>query len=265
MMEMVQNPLAAWNQYWNGSWYPYLLLGAVIYLLIFESRKKKAGYLAAYLIIVSFVYFCPVTAGIIQRCIGGLVYWRVLWLLPTVPVIAAAFAGLLGRIRNSGIQTVAVIVCLVLVVVSGTSVWQAGNYEKVANNQKVPQEVAESAEIIASLRSSENALVAASNPVASYLRVYDPSIQLAFGRDGRGRRSGKNGKLLYEHLNEPSPDYRIVAKRAIIEKCEFVIFAALQEQREESRQVMAEYGYQKVAEVNNYDIFQISIDILEES
>ena len=145
MMEMIQNPLAVWNQYWNGSWYPYLLLGAVIYLLIFESRKKKVGYLAAYLIIVSFVYFCPVTAGIIQRCIGGLVYWRVLWLLPTVPVIAAAFAGLLGRIRNSGIQTVAVIVCLVLVVVSGTSVWQAGNYEKVANNQKVPQEVAESA------------------------------------------------------------------------------------------------------------------------
>ena len=39
MMEMIQNPLVVWNQYWNGSWYPYLLLGAVIYLLIFESRK----------------------------------------------------------------------------------------------------------------------------------------------------------------------------------------------------------------------------------
>ena len=261
MTEIMQNPFTAWEQYWNGSWY----LVAVVYLLIFESRKKKAGYLAAYLIIVGFLFACPVTAGIIQKCIGGLVYWRVLWLLPVVPVIAAAFAGIVGRIRNGGIQTIAVILCLVLVTVGGTSVWQAGNYEKVANNQKVPQEAAESAEIIASLRSSEDAVVAASNTMASYLRVYDPSIQLAFGRDGRGRRSSKNGKLLYQHLNKPSPDYKIIAKRAIMDKCEFLVFAAPEEQREESRQILAEYGYQKVAEVNNYDIFQIPIAILNES
>lgn len=265
MTEIMQNPFTAWEHYWNGSWYPYLLLAAVVYLLIFERRKKKTGYLAAYLIIVAFLFFCPITAKIIQKCIGGLVYWRVLWLLPAVPVIAAAFAGIMGRIRKKGIRTIAVILCLTLAAVGGTSVWQAGNYEKVANNQKVPQEVAESAEIIVSLRSSEDAVVAASDTMASYLRVYDPSIQLAFGRDGKGRRSDKNGRLLYRHLNESSPDSKIIAKRAIMEKCEFLVFAAPEELREENRQILAEYGYQKVAEVNNYDIFQISIDILEEN
>lgn len=265
MINMIQNSLANWNQYWNGSWYPYLLLGAVVYLLIFERRKKKAVYLVAYLILVSFLFFCPLTAKVIQKCIGELVYWRVLWIFPVFAVIASAFTSLVEKIRNNGARILAVFVCLILIAAGGTSVWQAGNYEKVANNQKVPQEAAEAAEAIQTLRSSEDAIVAADNMIAPYLRVYDPSIQLAFGRDGRGRRSSRNGKLLYEHLNAPSPNYKIVAKRAIIEKCELLVFAPPQEQREECRQIMAEYGYQKVAEINNYDIFQISIDILGES
>ena len=83
--------------------------------------------------------------------------------------------------------------------VSGTSVWQAGNYVKVQNNQKVPNEVAQVAEVILNRRSSEDALTVADNHMASYLRVYDASIQLAFGRDGKGRRSG-NGKRLFNSL-----------------------------------------------------------------
>lgn len=265
MTTMIQNSLANWNRYWNGSWYPYLLLGAVLYLLIFERRKKKTVYLSVYLLLVSFLFFCPVTARVIQKCIGELVYWRVLWIFPVFAVIAAAFTSLAGRIRKKGARAFVVFICLALIVTGGTSVWQAGNYIKVANNQKVPQESAEAAEIIRSLRSSEDAIVAADNVIAPYLRVYDPSIQLAFGRDGRGKRSSKNGKRLYDHLNAASPDYENVAKRAILEKCEFLVFAPPQEQREESRQILAEYGYQKVAEINNYDIFQIPIDILKKS
>ena len=64
---------------------------AVLYLLIFREKIKKPDtILLVYLVISLAVFFCPITAKIIQKCIGELVYWRVLWIVPSVPVIAFA-------------------------------------------------------------------------------------------------------------------------------------------------------------------------------
>lgn len=81
--------------------------------------------------------------------------------LPAVPVMACAFTGLAGKIRNAGLQIIPVVLCLTLVIFCGTSVWQAGNYVKVANRQKVPEEAAQAAEVICRERSSQNSLVVA--------------------------------------------------------------------------------------------------------
>ena len=246
MREIFENALTSWDKYWNGSYCPYLLLGAALYLLLFERKRKKAGYLLGYLGITLFLFFCPLTSALIQKCIGSMVYWRAIWLLPAVPVI------------------IPVVLCLILVIFCGTSVWQAGNYVKVANRQKVPEETAQAAEVICRERSSQNSLVVADNHMAPYLRVYDPSIQLAFGRDGKGRRS-RNGKRLYEHLNALEPDYTIVAKRAKKEKCEFLIFRIPAEREAEVVGIMEKYGYQRISVIDNYSIFQIPIDILNEN
>ena len=257
MREILQNALTSWDKYWDGSIYPYLLLGTVLYLLFFEKKRKQVGYLLGYLAITLALMFCPVTAALIEKCIGGMVYWRVIWILPAVPVIALGFTSLLGRIRNAKLQIFPVVLCLLLVAVSGTSVWQAGNYVKVQNNQKVPDEVAQVAEVILNRRSSEDALTVADNHMASYLRVYDASIQLAFGRDGKGRRSG-NGKRLFNSLNVPEPDYGLVAKYAGKENCEFLVFRVPSERADEIGQIMKKYGYERISAINNYNIFQIS-------
>lgn len=148
MREIFENALTSWDKYWDGSFYPYLLLGAALYLLLFERKRKKAGYLLGYLGITLFLFFCPLTSALIQKCIGSMVYWRAIWLLPAVPVMACAFTGLAGKIRNAGLQIIPVVLCLTLVIFCGTSVWQAGNYVKVANRQKVPEEAAQAAEVI---------------------------------------------------------------------------------------------------------------------
>ncbi len=101
MREIFENALTSWDKYWDGSFYPYLLLGAALYLLLFERKRKKAGYLLGYLGITLFLFFCPLTSALIQKCIGSMVYWRAIWLLPAVPVMACAFTGLAGKIRNA--------------------------------------------------------------------------------------------------------------------------------------------------------------------
>ena len=91
MREILQNALTSWDKYWDGSIYPYLLLGAALYLLFFEKKRKQAGYLLGYLVITLALMFCPVTAALIEKCIGGMVYWRVVWIFPALPVIALGF------------------------------------------------------------------------------------------------------------------------------------------------------------------------------
>lgn len=255
MHEIIHNALASWDKYWDGSIYPYLLPGAALYLLFFERKRKKALYLLGYLGIVVVLFFCPVTAALIEKCIGDMVYWRVIWVIPVVPVIACGFTGLAGRIQNAKLQVIPVVLCLLLAGFGGISVWQAGNYVKVSNNQKVPEEVAQAAEVILQRRSSADSLVVADNHMASYLRVYDPSIQLAFGRDGKGRRS-RNGKRLYNNLNAVEPDYQVVAKRSAKEKCEFLILTIPAERESEALGAMESCGYQRITQIDNYSIFE---------
>ena len=46
MKEVINLIFSTWQSYWNGSWYPYLLAGAVVFILIClflngqYSRKK---------------------------------------------------------------------------------------------------------------------------------------------------------------------------------------------------------------------------------
>ena len=73
----------------NG-FYVYLLLAACLYFLVFGRKKERSRILSGYIVVFLAVFFCPVTAYIIQKCIGRSVYWRVLWILPAVPLIAYA-------------------------------------------------------------------------------------------------------------------------------------------------------------------------------
>ena len=82
--------LDAWQKYWGNGFYVYLLLAACLYFLVFGRKKERSRILSGYIVVFLAVFFCPVTAYIIQKCIGRSVYWRVLWVLPAVPLIAYA-------------------------------------------------------------------------------------------------------------------------------------------------------------------------------
>ena len=88
MREAIAVTLDAWQKYWGNGFYEYLLAVAGLYFLIFGRKKQKAKELLLYVAVVLIIFFCPVTAWIIQKCVGGSVYWRVLWILPMTPLIA---------------------------------------------------------------------------------------------------------------------------------------------------------------------------------
>ena len=95
MKELINQILNFWSNYWGDSLFLYLLILAAAYLLIFKRKEENVKYVLTYLLIMLFLFFCPLTAAVIQKCIGESVYWRVLWLIPSSPVIALAMTELI--------------------------------------------------------------------------------------------------------------------------------------------------------------------------
>ena len=252
MKEFIKEIIGFWNNYWGDSFVPWLLLAAVVYLLIFRRKKESTKYVLLYLAAALVLFFCPVTAKIIQACIGETVYWRVLWLVPSTPVIAFAMTEFLKE-RKSAAKIAALALCAVLIVISGKGIYQAGNYHLVHNYQKVPDEVAGICEMVKKDAGDALFLLAADNYIGPYVRVYDPSIQLMVTREGRGGY-GAGPRRLYLEINAPVLNYRNIAAVGRRTFCNYLVVKV---PNEEQKKEMEMYGYQEVGNVNRYSLYRL--------
>lgn len=251
MRETMEWILSTWKMYWAEGYYQYLLLIAAVYLLIWKRKKEAARQMLAYMAVVLAVFFFPVTARIIFKCIGESVYWRVLWILPVVPLIACAGTELVMDRKKPAVRVLLLVVVAVAIALGGKSVWQAGNYVLAHNYQKVPDEVAQICDMINSDRKGADARLAADDHISSYVRVYDPSISMAYSRGAKGARS-KKSVALYQEMTSVSPNYKKIAKLARSRRCAYL---AVQLPGEKQRKHIEKYEYELLGMVNDYGVF----------
>lgn len=284
--------LSAWKGYWGNGFYPWLVLLAVVYLLVFLRKREATRQMLFYVGILLFLFFCPVTAWLIQKCVGGDVYWRVLWLLPTVPLLAYGGTALIygsrdprqpagdkqrkavadgqkeavddgekqsaAKGRESAANRLPVrILLLVLVlagiVVSGKSLMEAGFYEKVHNFQKVPDEVAQICDLINNQKEEgEVVYLATDDNIAAYVRVYDPSILMPYGRGGKGRAT-QTARKLYTQLTSGMPVIKKVVKYGKSLECNYLVFPLPSQKKQDYMEMK---GYFLIGQVNSYGIFR---------
>lgn len=251
MKEIVTWAVTIWDMYWGNGWVQYLLALSGIGILILGRKKGIALRLFFYTVLLLGLFFCPVSGRVIMRCIGESVYWRVLWLLPTVPVIAGGFTEVVSRLKNGILQAVLTAVLVGAVVISGTGMIKAGNFERVYNHQQVPDEIAMICNKINADRNKREVRIAADEYAASYIRVYDPSLKMVYGRRGYGA-ADKTIKNLYKQITSEIPDGKTVSDLANTAKCTYVVMVP---PNEKFLQDMENGGYRILDTVDLYYIF----------
>ena len=251
MKEIVTWAVTIWDMYWGNGWIQYLMALGGICILIFGRKKGVALRLFFYTLLLLGLFFFPVSGKVIMRCIGESVYWRVLWLLPTVPVIAGGFTEVVTRLKNRVVQVLLIAVLVGAVVISGTGMIKAGNFERVYNHQQVPDEVAMICNRINADRNGSEVRIAADEHAASYIRVYDPALKMVYGRRGYGA-ADKNIKNLYKEITSEVPDGKTVASLANAAECTYVVMIPPDEG---FLQDMEAGGYRILDTVNLYYIF----------
>ena len=137
-------------------------------------------------------FICPLTARIIMKyCIGGFVYWRMFWILPTSVIVAyvAVSVCTAGKKNDSGCMCS--ILLMALIIVTGKNPYVGGQaiYQKAVNMQKLPADACQISELIAATRAEgETALAVMPEDLVGYVRQYDASIRLLYGRRSKSEK-----------------------------------------------------------------------------
>lgn len=142
-------------------------------------------------------------------------YWRILWVVPVIPIVATIIPSITERIGKISLKAVVTAVGICLVIFGGTFIYggTGGTFVEAANAAKLPDYVVQIADRLLEL--DEHPRVIAQDPIGVYIRQYTGEIDTLYGRDLSGYITGgasPNGLMVYGELNNAESDLRKVSQ-----------------------------------------------------
>ena len=144
---------AGW--YIGSGWHYLLFAAALLFLILKRDDKENRKWLVGYTLLFAAVYICPLTARIIMKyCIGGFVYWRMFWILPTSVIVAYVAVSVCTAGKKKTVQAVCASLLMALIIVTGKNPYVGGQaiYQKAVNMQKLPADACQISSLIAAAR-----------------------------------------------------------------------------------------------------------------
>lgn len=241
--------------YAGNGWHMALLAAALVYIILKKEEEPHRRLIAGFTGLFTAVYFCPVTAGIVMKCVGSEVYWRMMWVLPVPLIISYAAVRICSNGKSTGKRICTGVLLAVLICMTGKNVYlQDSPYEKAVNVQKIPSTPVAVCEIIrANLDEGEEAWLAAPEDIIGYVRQYDASINQTYGRRGTRRRTWKGiRKRIDLQLRGEEISYNKLVKKLRKSKTNFVVLGPAAGTRE----AMIERGFEPVGEAGAYTVYK---------
>ncbi len=238
--------------YFAGSLYPLLFILCLIVIGFHPAARQERDALAVPNVLFAVIIFCPVSAWLIMKMIGDLVYWRTLWMFPIPLVCAYAAVQIIWSFSRTAVRVLAGILAVMLIILCGKPVLSGEYFTARENNLKIPTEAVYVADVIsadAKEREIETPKAVVPEHLATYIREYDAGISLAYGRDmakGDVKRS-----RLYKVINSEKPKAKWVAALAREEGCDYLV---LPEGQVSNRRLIW-HSYIPVAQTAGYVIY----------
>lgn len=237
--------------YFGGSWI-WLFLAAVLAVLLVCKKEKDFKKTLAYpSLLVILVCFCPVTAWVLIKMIGALVYWRVFWMLPIVILVSFGAVELVTRFRSRGKQVLVTVICAVLIAVNGSFVFTDQWFTGRENNFKLPTEMIWVADAIndhAREHEIQKKKIAAPTGISTYVRIYDASISQVYGRTMANKA---NPSELFQEIHADEHDYDSLIQKVRKKKCRYLVL----NKNEENEKELEARNFHKVYESPSYEVY----------
>lgn len=236
----------------EGAWIFPLLLVSILWILWQEkdwTRKILTGILP---LVFLFLYWCPLTGMLFMKLLGENVYWRILWLILIAVTVPYAGCLLLKKLRGFLRQGV-FLVLMAVIALGGRKVLSEEWFEPSTNVYKVPQNVVAVCDLLPG-----NIHAVVSNRLMPYIRLYDPTITLAYGRTALEFPAREDNieifgpiAAMYMEIQKPEIDVDVLGPLVREEGCTFLVFSV-------SRTYVgdwADYGYREYGSTDEFMIF----------
>lgn len=231
-----------------------IYLASLVYLAVTdrENRKKIVGPS----VILMLLLFNPVLYDRLYIKTLSYAYWRSLWLIPAVPVIACAVIRLFGHLPARWMKAVAAVDLAVLIVVGGTFVYSGSGRSVVRadNVYKLPQDAVDVSREL--LRLSDEPHVVMDEGLFCYTRQYSSRIIQMYGRDAWGYMDSMRDdyRAVYDELRRSTPDYGLVAGTMRDNGFTYLV----QNKEKEDQASVENAGFRFVSEVDGYHIWELA-------
>lgn len=227
-----------------------LFLVALIYLFVAEKNKTIRIVLLYMPVVTLAFYFCPFFAAVVYAFTGEEIYYRLLWLVPVVPVLAYAAVRVIAEAGEKK-RLPAGLAIAGIFLLSGSLVYRSPHFKTAENAYHVPQAVVEICDTI----QSGDTLVKAVFPaeLVQYVRQYNANIWMPYGREILVERWGFHYEL-YDLMQAETLDADAAAPLAKEQGCQYLILP----EGKEIQGSLADYGYGLLCTKGGYCVYWAS-------
>lgn len=190
--------------------------------------------------------------------LAGYAYWRIVWIIPILPICAALPVIIAEKIKDDRIKLKIGIIMIAILAGMGKLIYKtpAGRFEVVAdNNEKLPQYVIDASDAL--LKIDEHPRVVASTDISVYMRQYTGEIDTLFGRDIYGHilfASDKARKVNNE-INSPDGDMTYVAGIMLDDGYDYLV---LRGETDDRRRELSDAGFEIIYGTEDYSIYKVT-------
>jgi hypothetical protein len=217
--------VGALQKIFAGGIYLPVFLAALIFLIIWKRHSSAYRYFNACAAASLLLFFAAsIPDFFVRNFEGGLVYWRMFWIVPLVPVIAAASAEAVCMWKYRMVRIAAAAVLALLLFFGGSFIYTHGGFMAAYNWEKIPTEAADTSEIIEKHAADSGISykkLAAETSVTDYIRTYDGKIILSYSRQ-MDTDSERGSKSLEELLDGTRTDVNRLPDLLADAQCNYV-------------------------------------------
>lgn len=224
-------------------------LVSIVYLFLTEKRKHIRILFVYVPILLLLLFFNPLFTKLVYVAAGDEIYYRILWLMPITIVIAFAVVTIWSTLQGRK-KTVFGLSAAVVVMISGSYIYNNPYFHKAENLYHVPQSVVEICDAI----EVEGREVMAVFPVelVQYVRQYSPVVRMPYGREMLVGTWGEIEHELYDVMEAEEIDAEKLASLCRDNICAYIILP-------EDKKVngdLTEFDYEWFGQVQNYIIYK---------
>lgn len=225
-----------------------------VLILLFVLLKTRRGSFLAPCAILTLVIVNPWFYRKWES-LGLYAYWRLLWIVPVVPVLAMLVPAIAEKAgMNRGMKAVVAAAGAILVALGGTFLYHGagGGFTLPSPNRvKLPADVVAVSDYLLTL--DEAPKVVAQEPLGVYMRQYSGKIDSMLGRDIYGYilAASEEAHSVNDQLGEPQGDMALVATVMAEKGYEYLVVDDA-----ERKEKLEDAGFRLIDHIVGYGIYR---------